>query len=220
MTKEELLEKAVVIQFPLTTSTYKHYDLGDKPLHLLALRPNSMYHGFNLNNNHFLPWYHREEAIPIISGLLGLEWPNDNFELVDRKSKDGFDLSYLRPIKDEMRFSIHGLERDEHEYHVHYERLVNGKIGPTEYHKQFAYPHECSIVVNETLNSPRMLFISGDSQMIPLVPWLCCQFKEVWYFDNRGKKTFKSHYEGKEFSDVLFELNCNDLTKYTTTNLK
>lgn len=219
MTSDELIDKAQVIQFPTSSKVYKSYHFDGKEIHRIPLAEDSMYVGYNLNHNHFLPWYHRKYVLPLLSELLELGYKESDFILTERKSREGFDLSYMRP-KIDCIFSLHGLERDEKKDNIGFDGLMESDSNLTEYHRQYAYPHECSIVRNHTIANNRKLFISGDSQMIPDIPWLACFFKEVWYFDNRGEKCFKSLYEPVVFSDVLIELNANDLSKYTVTNIK
>lgn len=219
MTSDELINKAQVIQFPTSTKAYRTYHFDGKEIHRIPLAEDSMYVGYNLNHNHFLPEYHRKYVLPLLSELLELDYKESDFILTDRKSKEGFDLSYLKPRRN-YRFLLHGLEKNEKKDNIGFDGLMESDSSLTEYHKQYAYPHECSIVRNHTIANNRKLFISGDSQMIPDIPWLACFFKEVWYFDNRGNNSFKGLFEPVSFSDVLIELNANDLGKYTTTNMK
>lgn len=52
MTREELLDKAIYIQYPLNYSTYKQYDVG-KEIHKLPLPERGMmYDNWKYNDNH------------------------------------------------------------------------------------------------------------------------------------------------------------------------
>ena len=120
----------------------------------------------------------------------------------------------------EYSFDVECFEKNEKRTDVSYERLISGKHGDTDYHKLFSYPHMCSKVTNNTINSDKKLFISGDSQMIPSIAFLASHFKEVYYFDNRTSKSFKGIIESNDYTDVLFAIGNNDIQKYTQENLK
>lgn len=75
-------------------------------------------------------------------------------------------------------------------------------------------------MINKFIDINKKLFISGDSQMILDIPFLSCFFKEVWYFDNRKKKTLSNKWINENFTDVLIEVGHLPLTDYTELNFK
>lgn len=54
------------------------------------------------------------------------------------------------------------------------------------FHKLYIFPHMNSKIVNLTDNhNNKRLLVSGDSQMIPILPFLGTIYEEVWMLDNR-----------------------------------
>ena len=46
-------------------------------------------------------------------------------------------------------------------------QLYHNKTEKTKYHKMYRYPHETSLITNNSINSNRILLLSGDSTNIP-----------------------------------------------------
>ena len=105
-----------------------------------------------------------------------------------------------------------------------YQENFNKKIKNTglltDYHKLFVFPHSCSVIKNLYKSNNRKLLISGDSQMIPLIPILCTIFEELYYFDSRTDKSFKRILGNVNFDDILIEIFNRDLDYYVINNLK
>ena len=221
MTKEELINKAVYIQYPLTYTSYKNYDVGKK-IHKLPLAEKGfMYDGWKYNENHFTTKYHRKYSLPLLAKVLNFEYNENDFTLIERKSDD-FDISMLCP-KHKYEYEIYGFNHNEYFDNITYNDLINcpfNKDGITNYHKLYKYPHENSRIINKTVNNSRILFISGDSQMIPDLSVLSCYFKEIWYFDNRDEIALMDKWKNVIFTDVLVEMNNNIQTQYLDLNFK
>ena len=222
MVRSDLLEKALYIQFPLSRNVYKEYNVDGKDIIRLPLPSDGMmYNGWHLNSNHFVPLYHREYVLPLLDKLLCLGVDYNDFVLIDRRSGK-FDISLYVP-KSEYVFEAYGFTRGEHIDGLCFSDLISNssKGGDiTDYHRQFIYAHECSRIINKSVNNGRRLFISGDSQLIPDIAFLCCFFDEVWYFDNRRGLVLSDRWKDIEFTDVLIELNCNPLSRYIGDNLR
>lgn len=208
------------MQFPLNYNKYKDYRQISNIVKLPLPESGEMYDNWKLNNNHYTPIYHRKNVITTLCQLLDINFKEDDFILVERKT-DGFDTSYYRPKK-EYTYEIFGFDLNEHLDNASFDDLITCNINKREitgYHKMYRYPHMSSRIINKTIDSNRKLFISGDSQMIPEIPFLSCFFNEVWYMDNRGDMHLANKYKDIDFSDVLIELNCNVMEKYIVTNL-
>ena len=221
MTREELLDKAIYIQYPLNYSTYKQYDVG-KEIHKLPLPERGMmYNGWQYNINHFVPTYHRKYSLPLLEELFKFGYDENDFILKERKF-NWYDLSILYPKK-EQKYEIYGFNDNEHFDNLSYDDIMTSKakfINATAYHKQYKYPHSSSRLINKTLESNRVLFISGDSHMIPDVLVLSCYFKEIWYMDNRDKLSLGDKWKNITFTDVLIELNWMNQEQYNIINFK
>lgn len=221
MTREELLEKAIYIQYPLTYTVYKNY--GVNSINKLPLAETGMmYDNWNKNDNHFTTEYHRLESIPFLCRLLNLPYNEFDFEIDKRISSSGFDISILKP-KCDFRYEVFGYNRNEHFDNLTFNEIThndskNGDI--TDFHRLYKYSHECSRLINKTVDSERILFISGDSQMIPDVSFLSCFFKEVWYFDNRNHLHLNQKWKDVNFTDVVIEMNCSSLSLYQCVNFE
>ena len=227
MTREELLGKAVFIKFPLTYKTYyPDYDqtaYGPLIYRLPLPQAGEMYDDWHLNENHFTPKYHLNYVLPLLREVLDLPMSSQDFDFVPRTDSTGqHDISYLRPRK-ECRYEVFGFNRNEHFEDISFSQLqeCSSHDAATEYHQRYyKYAHECSRVINKTLDNNLKLFISGDSQMIPHITTLTTYFKEVWYMDNRSAMYFQNKYLEIDFSHVLVELNCNSLAKYVHWNFQ
>ncbi len=217
MTREELIRKAKYIQFPFF-GKYKEYDVNcihKLPYHGVC----DVYGKWKVNEHHFTTEYHKKYVIPLLCELLELTFNPNDFILIERKHRD-FDISFLKPTK-EYKYEVYGYTRNEHFYDLSFDDITTNnstKKDITEYHRLYKYGHECSRLINKTINNERKLFISGDSQLIPDIPFLSCFFKEVWFFDNREKNILKDKYNEYDFSDVLIELGYGTYNDYMVKN--
>lgn len=221
MTKDEIIGKAKWLWLPELGKKYLNYtfpetikteDIAKVPL------TDELYTNWKDNHNHFKTRFHIDTIIPIISTLLSIPFNSDKFRLIEKYSGDN-DISILYP-NDSPKFDIEGFEANEKLENVDYSVLINGNKGATDYHKLYRYQHACSRITNKTINTERKLLVSGDSHMIPVIPVLSCYFKEIVYLDNRSRKLFYDKYKDIEFTDVLFEVCGNKMSKYTIDNLR
>lgn len=220
MTKKQLLDKAIYIQYPLSYNGYKVLSI-DNVNKLPLPSKGMMYDKWTYNTNHFTTKYHRLYSIPLLCRLLNIDFKENDFVLDIRKSGE-FDISLFKP-KNDYKYEIYGYTRNEHFNDLmFYDITHNDSVsnGITDYHRLYKYSHECSRLINKTINNDRKLFISGDSQMIPDISFLSCFFKEIWYFDNRNKLILSDKWSSEVFTDVLIEMNHLPLTEYTETNFK
>lgn len=217
MTREELLEKAIYVQFALS-GTYKDYGINGVykiPYH----DTNDVYYKWKKNEHHFTTEYHRKYVIPLLCNILGLEYNMNDFIVINKQFEE-FDISFLKPKK-EYKYEVYGYTRNEHFDCLSFDDITTNnstKKDITEYHRLYKYGHECSRLINKTTDIERKLFISGDSQLIPDIPFLSCFFKEVWFFDNREKNILKDKYSEHEFSDVLIGLGYGTYNDYMFKN--
>jgi len=220
MTREEILEKAIYIQYCLKDKTYKKFSIEDEKIWKLPIVDDNMfYFGWKLNEHHFTTEYHRKYSIPLLSKLLNLNYNENDFMLEERKSGE-YDISFLKPKK-EYRYEVYGYTRNEHFDDLMFSDLVSNdsiKNDITDYHRLFKYSHECSRLINKTIDGYRKLFISGDSQMIPDISFLSCFFKEVWMFDNRDKVKLNDKYSDIFFTDAIVELSIGVGNDYFVKN--
>ena len=221
MTKKDLIDKAIYIQFPYSYTTYKEYKI-DKEINKLPLpEKGMMYDGWAKNNNHYTPQYHRQYTIPLLCKLLDISVNFDDF-VIDERHSGKFDISLLKP-KEEYEYEIYGYTRGEHFDNLTFEDITSNDSPNkdiTDYHRLYKYSHECSRLINKTINSDRILFISGDSQLIPVISFLSCFFKEIWYFDNRDDKALSDKWCNIEFTDVIIEMNWTETWTYMDRNFK
>lgn len=220
MLKQEIIDKAIYIQFPKNTIGY-NYTYTEKNIHKLPLpTEDEMYKGWKNNTNHFTTEYHRKYVLPLLSNLFTFNYNENDFILKENIIDNKHDISMLYP-KQNYIYEIYGYSRDEHFDNLKYEDLLvntSTKSEITPYHKLYKYGHECSRLINKTILNNRKLFISGDSQMIPDIPILSCYFKEIFYFDNRYKKQLQNTYKDVLFTDILIELNNNNISFYLNQN--
>lgn len=219
MTREEILNMAIYIQFA-SFGSYKEYGI-DNVIKLPYKGKDDVYSEWNKNEHHFSTEYHRKYVIPLLCTVLGLEYNENDFTLCNRKH-DGFDISILKPKK-EYIYEVYGYTRNEHFDNLVFDDIVtnnSSKKDITEYHRLYKYGHECSRLINKTIENDRKLFISGDSQMIPDIAFLSCFFKEVWYFDNRENDINSEKYKGCNFTDAIVGLGCGTYNDYMIKNFK
>ena len=139
---------------------------------------------------------------------------------MEKRKSENYDLSFLKPKKD-YKYEIYGYTRGEHFDNLSFDDITQNnstKKDITDYHRLYKYGHECSRLINKTIDNNRKLFVNGDSQMIPDIPFLSCFFKEVWFFDNREKDKLLEKYKDVIFSDVLIALNCGSDNDYLIKN--
>lgn len=221
MTKEELLKKAVYIQYALKNGEFKKYDI-EKEIHKIPFSDKSqLYNEWVNNEHHFTTKYHREVSLPILGKLLDFKFNINDFNLIKRKY-DKFDISMLKPKK-KYRYDVICFNNGKKLNNVSFDALIkNTGIGNihTEYHKLYWCPHSSSRIINKNIDSKKILMISGDSQMIPIVSVLSCFFKEVWYIDNRQKISSSNNWKNVKFTNVLIELYDKPLDYYINQNFK
>lgn len=218
MTKEQLLEKAVYIQYPRTYTTYVDYSVPKNIYKLPFPEKGMLYDGWSCNEHHFTTEYQRKYALPIIFKLLGINYDKGDFYI--RKMNSGtFDISMLHP-KNDYSFEIFGFNRNEHFDNIRYDDLIDITKGHgySAYHRLYRYPHECSRIINKNIENNQKIFISGDSQMIPNIAVLACFFKEVWNFDNRDGHNMRNKWQDITFSHVLIEMYAASLDRYINMN--
>jgi len=220
MTKDELLNKAVYVQYPLNYNVYKEY--GIEGINKLPLpEKGMMYDGYKLNHNHFRNEYHMKYSLPLFDSLLNFGY-NENDFIKSTRIIDGFEIPVLIP-KTEYKYNISCFNDKEELKDLSFNDITSSNdnySNITGYHRLYKYPHKSSRLINKTLNNNRILFISGDSQMIPDIGVLSCYFKEIWYIDNRNNILLSDKWNNIAFTDVLIELNCNDLSRYIDNNFK
>lgn len=224
MTKEEILKKAKVIQFPNNGDNYTWYSLPNKHIYQIPLIEGSRYKDFPYNENHYNSEYHLHHVIPLLVQILDLPFNEEDFTIGERKAhNDKITLQYYVPKK-EYEFEAWGLENNEHLEKCSFTDLMTyeGKgNGITEYHSLYRYPHSCSYIINHSLpEEGRKILITGDSQMIPDIPFLCCFFRELWYMDRRDMKPFPQGIKERfNVTDILIELFTSYFEKYIGTNI-
>ena len=213
-----------------------------------GLAKNGIFNGKPLNEHHLTTNFLFKTLLPNLATLLNFEIDWSKYKYVSRTytDEDGktYDLSTYEPI-------------DPGDYNVWCENINNGIFGNFEilkynsyisiwyakglfqkqfpyieslspYHKLYAFPHINSKVLNRTEdNNGRTLLISGDSQMIPIIPFLATIYKEVWVLDNRTGDEHSCHpwIDNVEFDDVLIaapllpgDWPCPPLERFTVNN--
>lgn len=186
----------------------------------LPIVRNSMYKTYALNEHHFKPFYHIDYVLPTIEKLLHFGYNVNDFKLVERRH-EGYDVSYLAPNK-RRRFDVYDLTDDTFFRNMSFDFIRNGKNRDeslTQYHNLYAFPHKCSRIINNGVHNGRTLVISGDSQMIPIIPVLACYFKEVWYLDNRDGVSHTQGLDELDVTDILIAGGYEEENKYLETNL-
>ena len=75
----------------------------------------------------------------------------------------------------------------------------------TPYHQIYKYAHWSSKIVNENALIDKCILISGDSQVLPLIPILAYYVKTVIYLDYRWSGiTNRYLWENENITDVVF----------------
>ena len=217
MSKEEILSKAIYLQFPLQKShgsknvvpdTYKNYNIDT--ITKLPASNGMLYSSWGMNEHHYTTEYHWKYVLPTIAKLLSFNYNENDFTLPERKNGQ-YNITIPVPKK-EYFFQVTNLGKNITE-NLDYNGLTHGKEG-TEYHKLIKWPHQSLRIVNETTDSHEKLFISGDSQLIPSIAFISLFFKEVWYFDNRDMLHIYEKYKDVNFDKVLIQLYAQELEYY------
>lgn len=219
MNREQILNIASFIKYPLTNTIYYEYS-GIDVYRLPLPDSTEMYYEWDRNDNHFTTEYHRKYSIPLLCRLLNIEYDENNFEIDNRIAEDKYDISILKP-KQKYSYDVYWYRTNSRLRNIDFDGLTkcnSRNIDITPYHKLYRYPHECSRIINNTIDTNRKLFVSGDSQMIPDISFLSCFFKEIFYFDNRYRLNLYDKWKDIEFTDALVELNCLPLSEYTERN--
>ena len=177
------------------------------------------------NTHHYTTKFHRESFLPYLSNILHFDINWDDYKVVERYDyieEQKFDISFLKPKQDGKWYigcysknigyqtTFGGLMfNDLCEHYLSagsWMATSHTHMPITGFHKLYAFPHECSKIINlNTNHNNRRLLISGDSQMIPDIPFLATIYKEVWYLDNRIPNAFsmKKYIENESFDDLL-----------------
>lgn len=213
----DIIENATYVQFPKLDQTYRLYSSLEGKNIIKLPTTDMLYKTWKMNEHHYTTQYHREIVYPIWAELFGFEYDPNNYHLI-KKESDEYDISMLVPNK-EYNFDVECFDRNETMSNVSYEKLINGTVGPTDYHSLYLYPHMCSKIVNNTIDNNRKLFISADSQMIPSIAFLAQHFKETYHFDNRTTKSFKDIIESVDYTNILFALWDSSIDRYVNYNL-
>lgn len=222
---KQLLKRAKYIQF---ANKGKYLNIV-KDCHNL---PNGQkYIGDKNNSHHFTTKFHRMYVLPLLERMFNFGYTRDDFDIVENVVGE-HDFSYLKP-KQEIRYNVTCFTNGETKSNVSYDELMTTE-NKTPYHNLYVYSHKCSMIENLTTDSNRVLFISGDSQMIPSILPLSVYFKKIYYFDNRSGKyklngvecynydltrTLSKYYLSNHITDVLVAL-FKDIERYTKINLK
>ena len=200
---------------------YKSLEKWPKDIIKMPLVKDSNYTAYPLNGHHFMPFYHIEYVLPKLEDIFHFGYKREDFNLHERM--DGkHDVSYLEPKKD-VRFDFYNLTSGEHLEDATYSDIVDCKPKTNEftpYHTIFRCAHQCGRLINKGENNGRTIVISCDSQMIPVIPVMCCYFNEVWCLDNRDNKPHITNLDTNTVTDVLIAGGFNGENKYLVDNFK
>ena len=219
-TREELLQKAKYVLFP-NRERYANFAQYPSTIIKFPIIENAIYKTYKLNEHHFKPFYFKDYVLPLLEDVLQMGYNINDFDLII-KEDNGNDISHLNS-KYEFKFDIYGLTKKTENLDVNFAELRNCQYkdyGITEYHKLFIHPHTCSKIINKTINSNRVLVLSCDSHMIPIIPVLCCYFKEIYVLDNRLAQSFIQDIDINKVTDVLIAGGFNPEWKYLSSNLQ
>lgn len=188
------------------------------------------YDGWYTNEHHITFESYYKLILPFMSKCMeNFNFNIEDFKLVEKYSKDKkFNVSYLVPKDTNLKFSFerNGEKIFENKgfgylHDMKTKRPEDEGLFLTEYHEIFRGTHTCCIVRNETIDSDRSIFISGDSMMAPIIPILACYYKEVVFMDNRDGKSHKDYYEDKMFDDIIIQMTEGiSINKELSTNLQ
>ena len=185
------------------------------------------------NESHLSTNTHYNYILPNLSKLLDFSYDLNDFNLIEKKdSTNTYDLSYMFP-KNDKNFEItyngniyEGTYKNligYTNYDINKENFMKNTsfedINP-DYHLLFFAPHQCCILKNLSENNGRKLLISGDSQLIPLVPILAYYFKEIVYLDKRKGDDGRMYDIDINEYDLLYAVSKYSYNKYEITNFK
>ena len=191
------------------------------------------YSNWKHNESHLTTNTHYNYILPLLSNLLNFKYSLNDFTLIKKYDKTNtYNLSYLVPVINKSFDVTYNGKTEKYDFekligYTNYEKnylnfLKNTSfkdINP-DYHLLFFAPHQCCIIKNLSANNNRKLLISGDSQLIPLIPILSYYFKEIIYLDRRGGD------DGNVFNidindyDVLYSVSKYSYKKYEIDNFK
>ena len=220
MSNNVFLEKAKYFIFP-NKGRYANFNKFPEETIKFPIIEDSMYGTYPLNKHHFKPFYHIQYVLPILCESLNIPYDINDFNVIE-KFEGKHDISYLE-FKKECYFDLHDMINDEKYENVDFSYLRKCDLKDdsiNEYHRIFRYPHRCGHIINKTINNDRILVISCDSQMIPIMPVLACYFKEIWHLDNRQNKEVIKHIDPSKVTDVVVVGGFNEEEKYTVKNFK
>ena len=226
MNRQQLLDKAIYIQFPINQyEKYKIYE-GVKNINYLPIHDSMLYKGVPANEHHYVFDYSYKFVLPLLGQLCNFKFNKNDFILkVNRKTfnEKTYSFSYLIP-KQKYKYKVTSFEYGTSFIGEADKLMFNpdiAKTWATEYHKIVPFPHSCFKIINLSLKSNKKILISGDSQMLPSIVPLTSYFKEVWYYDNRTDPhiSHESTYKNVNFDYVIIALYRQPIEKYTTINL-
>jgi hypothetical protein len=189
---------------------YEHGKCNGSKLYDMRQLQFEFYKQHPLNKHHVCTSCYIKIVFPFLADLLGFKYNKDDFELKEYIA-DKMDCSFLWP-KQDYKWTV-SINQEVTAKHEGFECLINldGKYPgckDSAYHKLFCSSHECCKITNDTLTEGKTLFISGDSYMIPVIPFLACYFKEIVFLDNRSQKVSNvPYYEDKVFDYVIIALS-------------
>lgn len=207
------------------------FDLSGKNIIDLSWLNLEFYNGYKLNDHHITTESFYNVVIPFINLFIhDFKYNINDFNKIQHiimYNNKAFDISYFVPKNNSFLFTMNknGIQLFENKpfEYLHYfsgnfdEELTSEA---TEYHKCFRGYHSCCDIINETIDNDKTILITGDSMTIPLIPLLCCYFKEVVYMDNRDFISHKNYYENKLFDYVIVQLwEGHPITKPLSINL-
>lgn len=157
------------------------------------------------NSHHYKTRYMYENWLKSFNNVLGIDIDEDDFFMV-KNVIDDQDFSYLQAKKEKEFECIYCDYSNGKTVYVltkskksNYGGLCNccsiinddclQKLGfdfKTPYHRLFCLSHQVGIIKNKGKNNGKVLFISCDSHVLPILPILCYYYKEVRIFDNRS----------------------------------
>ena len=218
--KDELIKKAKYVLFPCRAS-YSFYGKYPETLVKFPLIEGSLYGTYKLNEHHFKPFYFKDYVLPMLEEVLHMGYNENDFEYV-LADDNGFDISHL-DSKHNFKFDIYSLTHNEEIKDADFSELRNCHRTESDlvgYHRLFIHPHACCRIINKTIDNNRVLVISCDSHMIPIIPVLSCYFKEIWVLDNRNNGKYVEKININDVTDVLIAGGFSPEWKFLDTNFK
>ena len=213
-----------------TVFSCSNFDLSNKNVIDIGWLNVKFYDGWSTNEHHITTKSYYKMILPFMSLYMdNFKFNIDDFDLVKYYTDDGFDVSYLVLKNTDLKFTIdrNGVLLSEHgdfSSLINMEKLWEEppcKDCKTAYHYLFRGTHSCCKIINETIDTDKTILVTGNSMSVPIIPILCCYYKEVVYLDNRDGLSHSNYFEGKVFDDVIIQLWEGDLLlKPLSINLK